>query len=598
MRSVGLDPLPPRCDLALTEYGWFRGSGYRARKISYQILPDCRATATIYYPEPLGNGRYPAVLYACGHATIGTHHYQNHGMLWARRGYVCLVFDTIEQHDHYGDHHGTCSHERFDWLSMGYSAAGGELWNSMRALDVLASLPEVDPARVGATGCSGGGAHSFFLGIADTRIRAVSSTCGITTPLHGLSGRHLTDHCDCMYYHNIYGRDPAEFAALIAPRPLLLCHAAQDSYFAVSEIRRVAERTKHIYALYGCSEQCAHFEFPGPHGYHPDGIRAEGLWFAQHVAGAPRPEVLLGEAEHPEHTVSVFNGQPPEKNHLALLPELLTPIGGLPLPQDAAEWPRLRATALAKLRAEVFDCHTQPGEALDLSLRGEWLTGATRVLKFSGQLGGMDVWIELRIPADTSGKVVVGCASQEETAGEILTRLSAHAGRNVLVGIEPRGTGYSTMQPARRAALLRAGALVGVTPVTLILHDLAHMLAFVRRHPATAGLPMVLYGRGDAGVACLYHAVLNEEIAGVITDTVPGTHRDGAYILNILRVLDIEHAVGLLAPRPVALIDLGPTHRLFWGERAYTRLGAPEKLLDWKATLRSALQHVLEMEKP
>ncbi|MCW8129965.1 MAG: acetylxylan esterase [Planctomycetota bacterium] len=597
MASVGLDPLPTRCALALTDHGGFEGKGYRARKIAYQILPDGWATATVYYPEPLSGGPHPAVLYACGHATIGTVHYQQHGMLWARRGYVCLVFDTVEQHDHYGDHHGTCSHGRFDWLSLGYSAAGGELWNSMRALDVLSGLPEVDPRRIGATGCSGGGAHSFFLGIADERVRAVASSCGISTPRFAVEGRHVSDHCDCMYYHNAYGIDTAEFAALMAPRPLLLTHAAKDSYFGAGEIRGVAERARRIYDLYGCADACAHAEFPGPHGYHPVGIRAEGAWFARHVAGDARPDVELGEAEHPERTVSVFDGNPPAKNHLALLPELLTPIGGIALPQDAADWPRIRTEAVARLRSEVFERQARLEESLEMRARGEWLSGSTRSLKFSGTLGGMDVWAEMRVPERPDGRLIVGCANQDETAQDVLNRLGAFSGRSVLAVVEPRGAGLTAMNPARRTALLRAGALVGVTPVSLMLEDLARLLAFVRARPEAAGLPVALYGRGDAAAACVYHALLNEEIAGVVADAMPGTHRDGAYLLGILRVLDIEHAVGLLAPRPVALVDLGPSHRLFWGERAYARVGASGKLIDWKVTLRDALKHVQGPER-
>jgi dienelactone hydrolase len=241
--------MPERCDLSAREFGEFRGDGFRARKVAYRILPDCWATAAIFYPDPLTDTPLPAVLYACGHSNSGILGYQNHGALWARRGYICLVFDTIEQHDSPGDHHGTIQHGRFDWISMGYSAAGGELWNTIRALDLLAGLPEVDAARIGATGNSGGGGHSLFVGMADDRVRAVASACGVTVPFQTLRDRHLMDHCDCLYFPNPFRRDTSEFAALMAPRPLLYCFAAQDLLFSRDEYRGLLERTRRVYRL-------------------------------------------------------------------------------------------------------------------------------------------------------------------------------------------------------------------------------------------------------------------------------------------------------------------------------------------------------------
>src|SRR5690606_112278 len=92
-----------------------------------------------------------------------------------------------------------------------------------------------DPAAIGATGASGGGAHSFYLAVADERIRAVASCCGVTRPKHTLDRQHLMTHCDCMYYHNVFQRDMAEFGALIAPRPALFCYGTRDYLFSADE---------------------------------------------------------------------------------------------------------------------------------------------------------------------------------------------------------------------------------------------------------------------------------------------------------------------------------------------------------------------------
>ena len=88
LRSMGLDSTAPQCDPSPRDFGEFRGEGYRARKLAYQMLPDCWISATVYYPDPLPPGRLPAVLHLCGHAGIGILYYQPRVVMLARRGYV------------------------------------------------------------------------------------------------------------------------------------------------------------------------------------------------------------------------------------------------------------------------------------------------------------------------------------------------------------------------------------------------------------------------------------------------------------------------------------------------------------------------------
>lgn len=162
LQALGLELLDGRCEPNLIEYGEFSGEGFSARKIGFQILPDCWASATIYYPEPRREGQMPGVLYVCGHGKVGTQHYQAQPILWARRGYVCLILDTIGQSDNPGSHASFLAGRSDLWLSLGYNAGGGEALNSLRALDVLATDPAVDADRLGVTGISGGGALSFY----------------------------------------------------------------------------------------------------------------------------------------------------------------------------------------------------------------------------------------------------------------------------------------------------------------------------------------------------------------------------------------------------------------------------------------------------
>ena len=75
-------------------------------------------------------------------------------------GFACLLIETIQRGEIEGHHHGTFHRGWFNWYSQGYTPRGVELWTGIRALDLLASLPEVDGDRLGVTGISGGGAVS------------------------------------------------------------------------------------------------------------------------------------------------------------------------------------------------------------------------------------------------------------------------------------------------------------------------------------------------------------------------------------------------------------------------------------------------------
>src|SRR5439155_1435406 len=70
---------------------------------------------------------------------------------------------------------------RWWWASRGYTPAGVEAWNGIRALDYLETRPEVDRSRIGITGRSGGGAYSWWIAALDDRIKVAVPTAGITT---------------------------------------------------------------------------------------------------------------------------------------------------------------------------------------------------------------------------------------------------------------------------------------------------------------------------------------------------------------------------------------------------------------------------------
>jgi len=606
LRTVGLATLPERCDLRLTDYGELRGDGFRARKIAFQILPDCWASACIFYPDPLPPEAAPGVLYLCGHAANGLHHYQALPIMWARRGYVCLIVETIEQSDNPGEHHGFNLAWHPTWISLGYTSAGGELWNSIRALDVLAVDPHVDAGRLAATGVSGGGSLSFFLAIADERVKAVSTLCGISSPVDAIANRHLFGHCDCFYPHNVFGRDISEYAALIAPRAALFCFADHDPLFHPVETKALVDRMRRIYELYGQKDHCELVTCPGPHGNHPEFDQATSAWFDRHVAGSAHPEIPVADEEFTEPELSVFNGVSPVPNHLHLLPDLLTPRGGLALPQQPDEWPRLRQEIVARLKKEIFCAREMPG-TLKMERDGDWLWSARGPAEKSvrihrGTINNTDVWLQMVRPGPAPRRLVITVADGGETSQQAMARsaVAVNTATTTYAGYEPRLAGDrapmadpglhfpGSRLPSIRTNLLRAMALTGITPVMMICQDILGVIDYLLTLEELRDVEIYVAGRGEAGIAALYSGVLDERIAGVILEDPPGSHRTGAPVLGILRVLDLPQAVALMAPRPVALVN--PVYSNWtWPERLYQRLGCPEKFIITE-DIRSAME--------
>src|SRR5579871_5527120 len=216
---LGLWPLPPRTDLHATITGKVETDLFTVEKLHFQSSPGLYVTANLYVPKR-AKLPSPAVLYVCGHAntvidkvSYGSKvNYQHHPAWLAERGYVCLILDTLELGEIPGEHHGTYRRGMWWWQALGYTPAGVECWNAMRALDYLESRKEVDPKRLGVTGRSGGGATSWWVTAADERVRCAVPVAGIADlrahVVEGSKGRleHgvISGHCDCMYFTNTY----------------------------------------------------------------------------------------------------------------------------------------------------------------------------------------------------------------------------------------------------------------------------------------------------------------------------------------------------------------------------------------------------------
>ncbi len=592
MQSLGLDPLPEKCDPHVTELGSFDGPGFVARKIAFTILPDCWSTAIVYAPAQPAAKKLPAALYLCGHYASGTDACQNHGIMWARRGYVCLVLDTIEQSHNPGEHHGSYKGLGERWAALGYSAAGGETWNSIRALDVLSSDARVDPDRIGVTGLSGGGVVGLWLAIADTRIKAVSALCAVSTPVDAIANRHLTRHCDCFYTRNPHALDTSDFAALVAPRALVVCSALDDALFHPGEVRAFVARTKRVYELLGVPEKCLLVESPGLHGDHPPFDAATDACFDTYVSGQSHPHIERTPREVPETVTTIFNGNPPVPNHLDLLPELLSPRSSAALPMSAQDWPAVRSEAMDALHAQVPGLSRDALPALNMKLDNTWLWGAgTRMFAHRGDIEGVEVWLHAAVHPKRTGPLVISVVNPGEISMNAIASITDVIDPTVVgfAGFEPRVAGFGSAAPTARLGppgafgtverfTQTAMSLVGTSSVHMTIQDVLLMLRYIKTIDELRTHDIVLHGKADAGVAVIYAAMLDESVSAVVAEDVPASHFEGSAIPGVLRAIDLPIAAGLLAPRKLALIARGHGN-WNWTSAAYRRTGVESSLV-------------------
>lgn len=286
---LGLDPLPQRLPLQPVITGKVEHPEFIVERLHFQSLPGLYVTGNLYRPVQQ-DGPLPTVLYVCGHGQVkkdgisfgNKTHYQHHGAWFARNGYVCLTIDTLQLGEIEGVHHGTHRLNRWWWNSRGYTPAGVEAWNCIRALDYLETRPEVDASRFGVTGRSGGGAYSWWIAALDDRIRCAVPVAGITSLRDHVVNGCVEGHCDCMYFVNTYRWDYAKLAALVAPRPLLISNTDKDPIFPLEGVVDIHRQVRHIYQLYKAGDQLGLQITEGPHADTQELHLHAFRWFNRH----------------------------------------------------------------------------------------------------------------------------------------------------------------------------------------------------------------------------------------------------------------------------------------------------------------------------
>jgi dienelactone hydrolase len=542
---LGLWPLPEKTPLKATVTGTLDRGDMTIEKLHFQSKPGLYVTGNLYRPKKVDK-RLPAILYVCGHTNKGRDGnktaFQDHGMWFASNGYVCLIVDTLQLGEVAGKHHGTYNLGRFWWQDRGYTPAGVECWNGIRAIDYLQSRPDVDPDRIGVTGISGGGATTVWMAAADDRVKVAVPVSGMSDLESYVTNQVINGHCDCMFFINTYQWEWTTALALFAPKPLLFANSDHDTIFPMDGNRRIIERLRKCYTLLGKPENVDEYVSTGGHDYRPDLRIAVFSFLNKHLKGDTGP---VKDADFPKidgKDLRVF----PEDKDLPKdqvndrIDELFVPKAEVKLPKEG-EFKEWKAGLVKKLRETSFRAVPKNWKGNPV-YREEMIPGTEAVLANSGF--GPDFYVEiLRDKSKPQGQTILVVSEAREEDKNRLSKLAADD--DVLLAVFPRGTGllgWTQKNPPNTVE--RSLVLLGQTADSGRILDLIAYL-----HTSNAQSRTMLIGRGPNGILCAYASLLSpRRPEQLILVDPPTTHHDGPHFLNVDRVLDLPTALGLLAP--------------------------------------------------
>jgi dienelactone hydrolase len=301
-RSLGRLPENP-CELEPELLGTLIRDGYAIERLTFQSWPGVRVTANVYRPEP-AQSRYPGVLSVHGHWAWARmdRNVQPRCIALAKLGYVVLCVDAFGAGERAIDPAAGTYHGALTGASLwptGCSLLGLQVYDNRRAVDYLASRPDVDAAHLAITGASGGGNQTLYAGAIDQRLRAVIPVCGI-----GTYEAYLSTAC-CVCEVNVRGAvyaSTGDLLAMVAPRALLVVSATRDAHqFSVGEAAKSIAHARARYRLLGVEEKIRHVAIESGHDYNRPMREAMYGWVEKWLkgrgAGAPFPEPEISVEE-------------------------------------------------------------------------------------------------------------------------------------------------------------------------------------------------------------------------------------------------------------------------------------------------------------
>jgi cephalosporin-C deacetylase-like acetyl esterase len=601
-------PFPERCRLEPRVTRSFRRDGYRVENVMYLSLPGMPITANLYVPENR-SGRVPGIVLACGHAGNGKAYpsYQLAAIDMARRGMVALCFDPVSQGERYQlwDHVrqrmlAPFEHNVLDRPAVlaGGSVAGQFVWDAIRSIDYLVAREEVDPARIGMAGNSGGGTQTTWTASVDERIAVAVPMCFVTSVRERLLSREPADAEQNPIDMLKHGLEYADFLAMLAPKPLLV-GAAKEDFFPIQGAYDTVSLLKRLWALTGDEEKVQVGEVPGKHALGDQMRRNLCDWFCRWF-GVPIPDTDKSAEPEPDERLWVTrSGQlatdGSAESCFAVAASTIARHGRIKFEQ-------------AKLRKILGMPATRKQDSAPLEKGGSVALeyGASTCLRLCSERGITVPCAFLEPKASGSSALVLYCHEDgfegQSGPGGMIERLvlAGHA----VFAFDPRGVGLTRgdsfgwwanstrphLEAMRNSGALPYNALGYNDPsyegpyCTEFEHamtaqmlgrpllgqrafDALRVIEAIGSMPEAAGRPLILAGTGSGALWCLYAAALTSvRLTALILHAPLASYRllveepralwnPSIVARGLLPGADCPDVLRTLSPLPVLLID-------------------------------------------
>lgn len=315
LQAMGPFPSKPEA-LDVHSAGVLPRQGYRIEKLVIKTRPDVWATATAYVPEGIA-AKVPAVLAVHGHWAGARRDpvVQARCLGLVKLGFFVLAVDAFgagERHPQPapGAYHGALLGSTL-WPA-GHTLVGMQVYDNRRMVDYLLTRSEVDGARLGITGASGGGNQTMYAGALDERFAAVVPVCSVGTYQAYLKAAC----CVCEVLPGaLQFTEEGAVLGLVAPRALMVINATKDAYqFSVGEATKSVDYARAIFKLHGAESKLAHRPFESSHDYNRAMREAMYGWMSKWLKGegdgSPIPEPAHA-IEKPEDLACFPDGKRP-----------------------------------------------------------------------------------------------------------------------------------------------------------------------------------------------------------------------------------------------------------------------------------------------
>ena len=581
---------PPRTPLAPVVVSSARRDGYRVENVMYQSRPNFWVTANLYLPD--GPGPFPGILSPCGHYNDARMNpeYQLAYVNMVKAGLAVLAYDPIgqgERRQYWNPETGvtevggpTTEHSMAGQLLllMGEDLTHYRVWDGMRGIDYLLARSEIDSARIGCAGHSGGGTLTMFIGAVDERVKVAVINEGGTAhrwPIELRPENRIgpSDVEQNLFPAAVLGVDLCDLHVAIAPRPLLSLIEDYSPRF-----NRAADHIKERYKQLGVPERFATEEATDPHSWTLKLRQSTTDWFCRWFLGKPGPEREPDFTPVPEKTLySTVNGSIRHSGKGETIYTLMAKKrDALPAARD-----------LAKVRAELprLIGYTKPEG--DLGLRHLAVTPRkgyrVEKVEFLSESGiYVPAWVFVGENYKPGGRAVIYVhESGKQADGLEFGRLEAMArAGELIVAIDVRGVGETRpphAQPGDRPG--EYGFLFDVeTAAAYMAWYLDRSLVGMRVKDVVRAVDYTLsrtdvdpggvrvIGKGNGAVWSLFAAALDPRIAALRCERGLLAYREllaadrylfnaGIFIRDVLLHFDLPQVAALLAGRELTIVD-------------------------------------------